>query len=44
MLAITGFLPGDDPRMKATNGAIAAHLTDDRGLVYRYLAHDGLAG
>jgi GH15 family glucan-1,4-alpha-glucosidase len=44
MLAITGFLPGDDPRMKATIGAIAAHLTDDRGLVYRYLAHDGLAG
>ena len=44
MLAITGFLPGDDPRMKATNGAIAAHLTDDRGLVYRYPAHDGLPG
>jgi GH15 family glucan-1,4-alpha-glucosidase len=44
MLAITGFLPGDDPRMKATTDAIAARLTDERGLVYRYLAHDGLAG
>jgi len=44
MLAITGFLPGDDPRMKATIDATAARLTDDRGLVYRYLAHDGLAG
>ena len=44
VLAITGFLPGDDPRMKATIDATAARLTDDRGLVYRYLAHDGLAG
>jgi GH15 family glucan-1,4-alpha-glucosidase len=44
MLAITGFLPGEDPRMKATIDATAARLTDQRGLVYRYLAHDGLAG
>jgi GH15 family glucan-1,4-alpha-glucosidase len=44
MLAITGFLPGDNPRMKATIDATAARLTDERGLVYRYLAHDGLAG
>jgi GH15 family glucan-1,4-alpha-glucosidase len=44
MLAITGFLPGDDPRIKATVDAIAGRLTDERGLVYRYLAHDGLAG
>jgi len=44
MLAITGFLPGDDPRMKATIDATASGLTDGRGLVYRYLAHDGLAG
>jgi GH15 family glucan-1,4-alpha-glucosidase len=44
MLAITGFLPGDDPRMKATIDATAARLSDERGLVYRYLAHDGLAG
>jgi len=44
MLAITGFLPGDDPRMKATIDATATRLTDERGLVYRYLAHDGLVG
>jgi len=44
MLAITGFLPGDDPRMKATIDATAARLTDEHGLVYRYLARDGLAG
>jgi GH15 family glucan-1,4-alpha-glucosidase len=44
MLTITGFLAGDDPRMKATIDAIAQRLTDKRGLVYRYLAHDGLAG
>ena len=44
MLIITGFLGGDDPRMKATIDAIAQRLTGQRGLVYRYLAHDGLAG
>ena len=44
MLAITGFLPADDPRMKATIDATVQRLTDKRGLVYRYLAHDGLAG
>jgi GH15 family glucan-1,4-alpha-glucosidase len=44
MLTITGFLAGDDPRMKATIDAIAGRLTDERGLVYRYLAGDGLAG
>ena len=44
MLSITGFLPGDDPRMRATVDATAARLTDERGLVYRYLAHDGLVG
>jgi GH15 family glucan-1,4-alpha-glucosidase len=44
MLAITGFLPADDPRMKATIDATAQRLTDKRGLVYRYLAGDGLAG
>ena len=30
--------------MQATIEATAARLTDERGLVYRYLAHDGLAG
>jgi GH15 family glucan-1,4-alpha-glucosidase len=44
MLAITGFLPGDDSRMKATIDATAERLTDDRGLVYRYVARDGLEG
>ena len=44
MMAIVGFLPGDDPRMKATIDAIAERLTDERGLVYRYRAHDGLEG
>jgi GH15 family glucan-1,4-alpha-glucosidase len=44
MLIITGFLAGDDPRMKATIDATAQRLTDKRGLVYRYLARDGLAG
>jgi alpha,alpha-trehalase len=44
MLAITGFLPADDPRMKATIDATAARLTDKRGLVYRYLTNDGLTG
>ncbi|HUB41922.1 MAG TPA: glycoside hydrolase family 15 protein [Streptosporangiaceae bacterium] len=41
MLAITGFLPADDPRMKATIDATATRLTDERGLVYRYLTNDG---
>jgi alpha,alpha-trehalase len=44
MLAITGFLPGDDPRMKATIDATSERLTDERGLVYRYRAADGLEG
>jgi alpha,alpha-trehalase len=44
MLAITGFLPADDPRMKATIDATATRLTDKRGLVYRYLTSDGLPG
>jgi len=44
MMAIVGFLPGDDPRMKATIDATADRLTDERGLVYRYRAEDGLEG
>jgi len=47
MLPIVGFLPADDPRMRATIDAIAATLTDERGLVYRYSTEagvDGLAG
>jgi GH15 family glucan-1,4-alpha-glucosidase len=41
MMAITGFLPANDPRMRATIDAIAERLTDDHGLVYRYRADDG---
>jgi GH15 family glucan-1,4-alpha-glucosidase len=44
MLAIVGFLPADDPGMIATIEAIEDRLTDSRGLVYRYLADDGMAG
>jgi GH15 family glucan-1,4-alpha-glucosidase len=44
LLCIVGFLPADDPRMLATIDAVDRHLTDDRGLVYRYRAADGLPG
>jgi GH15 family glucan-1,4-alpha-glucosidase len=47
MMPIVGFLTADDPRMVATIDAIAEHLTDDRGLVYRYRpaeTDDGLTG
>ncbi|WP_258802346.1 glycoside hydrolase family 15 protein [Pseudarthrobacter sp. NS4] len=44
MLSIVGFLPGDDPRMVATIEAIENHLSDGRGLVYRYGGEDGLPG
>ena len=43
MMAIVGFIPADHPRMRATIDAIATRLTDERGLVYRYLADDGFA-
>ena len=44
MMPIVGFLPADDPRMRATIEAIAAQLTDEHGFVYRYLNEDGLPG
>jgi alpha,alpha-trehalase len=44
MLSLVGFLPGDDPRVLATIDATEERLTDERGLVYRYRAHDGLEG
>jgi GH15 family glucan-1,4-alpha-glucosidase len=44
LLAITGFLPAADPRMRATIDATAERLTDQRGLVYRYRSQDGLEG
>jgi GH15 family glucan-1,4-alpha-glucosidase len=44
MIPIVGFLPGEDARVKVTIDSIASRLTDERGLVYRYLSHDGLEG
>ncbi|MGE0795350.1 MAG: glycoside hydrolase family 15 protein [Dehalococcoidia bacterium] len=44
MIPIVGFLPADDPRVRATIDTIDAHLTDDHGLVYRYRSADGLDG
>jgi alpha,alpha-trehalase len=44
MIPIVGFLPGSDPRVLSTLDAIATRLTDEHGLVYRYLSTDGLAG
>jgi GH15 family glucan-1,4-alpha-glucosidase len=44
MLACVGFLPPDDPRMRATVEATIERLTDEHGLVYRYLVDDGLSG
>jgi GH15 family glucan-1,4-alpha-glucosidase len=44
MMPIVGFLPGEDAKVKSTVDAIAARLTDERGLVYRYRSHDGLEG
>jgi alpha,alpha-trehalase len=44
VMPIVGFLPATDPRMRSTIDAIAERLTDERGLVYRYRASDGLAG
>ncbi|HEY3670062.1 MAG TPA: glycoside hydrolase family 15 protein [Acidimicrobiia bacterium] len=44
MLPLVGFLPADDPRVLSTIAATEERLTDARGLVYRYRAHDGLKG
>ncbi|HEX5587617.1 MAG TPA: glycoside hydrolase family 15 protein [Acidimicrobiia bacterium] len=44
MLPLVGFLPADDPRVLSTIDATEARLTDERGLVYRYRARDGLDG
>jgi GH15 family glucan-1,4-alpha-glucosidase len=44
LIPIVGFLPGDDPRVRATVSAIADRLTDPHGLVYRYRSADGLPG
>ncbi len=44
MMPIVGFLDATDPRIRSTIDAIAERLTDERGLVYRYQAEDGLEG
>jgi GH15 family glucan-1,4-alpha-glucosidase len=44
MMPIVGFMPATDPQMRATIDAIATRLTDQHGLVFRYLSHDGLSG
>jgi alpha,alpha-trehalase len=41
LMAIYGFLPATDPRMRSTIEAIARELTED-GLVLRYHAEEGL--
>ena len=44
MLPLVGFLPADDPRVLSTIASTEERLTDERGLVYRYRASDGLDG
>ena len=44
MVSLVGFLPGDDARVQSTVDAIAAGLTDERGLVYRYRVCAGVDG
>ena len=44
MVPLVGFLPADDPRVLSTIEATEDRLTDERGLVYRYRARDGLDG
>jgi GH15 family glucan-1,4-alpha-glucosidase len=44
MLPLVGFLRPDDPKVLATIDVIEQHLTDQRGLLYRYRASDGLVG
>lgn len=44
MLAITGFLPADDPHMSATIDAVATGLAAPNGLIYRYTNDDALTG
>jgi GH15 family glucan-1,4-alpha-glucosidase len=44
MIPIVGFLQPGDRRVISTLEAVEDGLTDERGLVYRYLASDGLDG
>lgn len=43
-IPMVGFLPADHPQVLSTIDAVERHLTDERGLVYRYRSEDGLAG
>jgi GH15 family glucan-1,4-alpha-glucosidase len=44
LIGLVGFLPPDDPRIVATIDAVLRDLVDERGLVLRYRADDGLEG
>lgn len=44
MIPIVGFLPPGDPRILSTIAAVETRLTDQHGLVYRYISKDGLSG
>ena len=47
LVPLTGFLPPNDPRVRATVDAIATELTDEAGFVWRYepkVEVDGLGG
>jgi GH15 family glucan-1,4-alpha-glucosidase len=44
LIPIVGFLPADDPRVLSTIDAVEAGLADERGLLLRYRAEDGLVG
>ena len=44
LLPIVGFLPPDDPRVVSTLDVVVEQLTDQRGLVRRYLPTTGVDG
>ncbi len=44
LVAIVGFLPPGDIRLRSTIDAVERELTDARGLLYRYRGGDGLDG
>lgn len=44
LVAVVGFLPPSDPRLRSTIDAIEADLSDERGLIHRYRVDDGFEG
>jgi alpha,alpha-trehalase len=44
LIGLVGFLPADDARVAGTVEAVRRQLVDERGLVLRYRADDGLSG